>query len=295
MTQLRALIYRNTKLYFKDKGMFFTSLITPMVLMLLYVTFLANVYRDSFASAAPEGISGNYIDALVAGEVVSSLLAVSCVTVSFCCNLLMVQDKACGNRADLTIAPVKNKTLALGYYIATLVSSSVICLIATALGFGYIATMGWYLSMADVLLILADVFLLVMFGTALSSVIGFFLSTLGQLSAVGTVVSSAYGFLCGAYMPISQFSEGLQKVIKLLPGTYGTVLTRYHCTRGVFEKMQEAGMPQQYVQNLMRSIDCRIEIGQTAVSAPVMYLILGTTVCVLIGAYIFMNQRKAKE
>ena len=44
MTGLGALIQRNTKLYFKDKGMFFTSLITPVILLVLYATFLANVY-----------------------------------------------------------------------------------------------------------------------------------------------------------------------------------------------------------------------------------------------------------
>ena len=41
MTGLGALIRRNSKLYFKDKGMFFTSLITPMILLVLYVTFLS--------------------------------------------------------------------------------------------------------------------------------------------------------------------------------------------------------------------------------------------------------------
>ena len=29
------------------------------------------------------------------------------------------------------------------------------------------------------------------------------LTTQGQLSAVGTIVSAGYGFICGAYMPIS--------------------------------------------------------------------------------------------
>ena len=51
MNQLSALIKRNTKLYFKDKGMFFTSLITPLILLVLYGTFLGNVYEDSFKSA----------------------------------------------------------------------------------------------------------------------------------------------------------------------------------------------------------------------------------------------------
>ena len=51
MIGLGALIRRNSKLYFKDKGMFFTSLITPMILLVLYVTFLSRTYEDSFRSA----------------------------------------------------------------------------------------------------------------------------------------------------------------------------------------------------------------------------------------------------
>lgn len=51
MTGLGALIRRNTKLYFKDKGMFFSSLITPVILLVLYATFLKKVFDDSFRSA----------------------------------------------------------------------------------------------------------------------------------------------------------------------------------------------------------------------------------------------------
>ena len=43
MKELKALIKRDTKLFFKDKGMFFTSLITPVILLVLYATFLANI------------------------------------------------------------------------------------------------------------------------------------------------------------------------------------------------------------------------------------------------------------
>ena len=48
MTGIAALIKRNMKLYFKDKGMFLTSLITPLILLVLYGTFLRNVYEDIF-------------------------------------------------------------------------------------------------------------------------------------------------------------------------------------------------------------------------------------------------------
>ena len=55
MTGLWALVKRNTKLYFKDKGMFISSLITPIILLVLYSTFLKKVYEDSFRSALKAG------------------------------------------------------------------------------------------------------------------------------------------------------------------------------------------------------------------------------------------------
>ena len=48
---LGSLISRNIKMFFKDKGLVISSLITPLILILLYVTFLRNVYVDSFHSA----------------------------------------------------------------------------------------------------------------------------------------------------------------------------------------------------------------------------------------------------
>ena len=50
MTGLGNLVVRNIKMYFKDKGLFFTSLITPIILLVLYVTFLAKSFKDTFTS-----------------------------------------------------------------------------------------------------------------------------------------------------------------------------------------------------------------------------------------------------
>ena len=240
MTGLGALVRRNTKIYFKDKGMFFTSLITPIILLVLYVTFLANVYEDSFRSAlemAGASVSEKVIWGCVGGQLVSSLLAVICVTVAFCSNLLMVQDKITGARRDMTVSPVTSGTLAMGYYLATMLSTLLVCLTAMVVCLGYLAYVGWFLTVGDVLALFLDVILLVLFGTALSSCVNFPLSTNGQASAVGTIISAGYGFVCGAYMPVSSFSEGVQKVISFLPGTYGTSLLRNHAMRGAFEEV----------------------------------------------------------
>ena len=292
MTGLSALIRRNTKLYFKDKGMFFTSLITPLILLVLYSTFLSNVYEQTFRGAleaAGATVSDKLIGGCVGGELVSSLLAVSCVTVAFCSNLLMVQDKITGARRDLTIAPVKPGTLALSYYLSTLLSTLLICFAAAGVCLGYLAYVGWYLTAADVAALLLDVTLLVLFGTALSSLVNFPLSTSGQGSAVGTIVSAGYGFICGAYMPISQFSEGLQKVISFLPGTYGTSLLRNHALRGVFAEMESQGFPALVVEAIRDSVDCNLYFFGDKVELGNMYVVLIASIAIAIGLYVGMN------
>ena len=296
MIGLGMLIKRNIKMFFKDKGLFFTSLITPLILLVLYISFLGNVYRDSFKMAFPQGVEipEQLLSAAVGGQLISSLLAVCCVTVAFCSNMLMVQDKVTGARKDFMMTPVKGSTLALGYYVSTLVSTLIICLVAMGAGFLYLGKVGWYLSGRDVVCLLLDVFLLVMFGVALSSIINVGLSTQGQISAVGSMVSSMYGFLCGAYMPISQFSEGLQKVISFLPGTYATSLLRNHALRSVFAELEAEGYSDEVIQVLRDSIDCNVYFFGENVGVPAMYTVLGVSVVVLVGIYVILNVVKKK-
>lgn len=297
MNSLLALVRRNTKLFFKDKGVLFPSLITPIILLVLYATFLANVYRDSFEAGMPKGFSvpEKLINGCVGGELFSSLLAVCCVTVAFCSNMIMVADKMTGARNDLTMTPVKKSVMAFGYYISTLISTLIVCLIATAASFIYLANIGWYISVSDIFILLIDVVLLSLFGTAISSIINFFLSTQGQMSAVGTIVSAGYGFICGAYMPISQFGSGLQKVISFLPGTYGTSLIRNHALRGVFEEMKAQNFPSEVVENIKDSIDCNLYFFGDKVELGTMYLIVGGSVVVLVMVYVLINALKGSK
>jgi multidrug/hemolysin transport system permease protein len=296
MKQFRELTRRNIILFFKDKGMFFTSLITPAILLVLYATFLGNIYKDSFLSSLPEGftLAEDLINGLVGGQLMSSILAVSCVTVAFSSNMLMVQDKANGTIKDLSISPVKKSTLALSYYFATLISTLIICYVALAICLLYVSFIGWFISFADVMFLMLDVFLLVMFGTALSSIINFFLSSQGQIAAVGTIMSAGYGFICGAYMPISSFSSGLQKVVSFLPGTYGTSLVRNHSMNGAFREMKSVGIPGNVVEMIRDSIDCNLYFFDNKIEVPAMYIILTLTTVAFVCIYVALNALKRK-
>ena len=240
MKTVLALMDRNRKLFFKDKGMLFTAMITPVILIVLYATFLAKVFKDSFTAAISDmiTISDKLINGTVAAQLTASLMAVSCITVTFCVNLTMVQDKGKWNKEGFLMLHRSARKNLFGIFLSTVANSLMVNALAFVLCLGYLLKMGWYMNTADVLWVLFDMILLVLFGSTLSSIISFPLTTQGQLSAVGTIVSAGYGFICGAYMPISNFGSGLQKALSYLPSTYATSLIKNHMLHGVFREME---------------------------------------------------------
>ena len=290
MKKIINLTIRNIKVYFSDKGMFFTSLITPAILLILYSTFLANVYKDAFISAIPDGIqiSNKLLNGLVSGQLVGSLLSVSCITVAFCSNMLMVQDKVNGNLKDLIITPTDKKTLAISYFLASFISTLIVNLFALGLCLIYIAINGWFMNTNDILLIVLNVISLTLFGCILSSLINSFLSTQGQISAVGSIVSSMYGFIAGAYMPMSQFGTGLRNALLFLPTTYATALMKNSVMESTFRELAKI-IPNNAINSLKESIDIRLIFNNNVISISTMYLIVIITIIVLFILYILKH------
>ena len=292
-----TLVNRNRKLFFRDKGMLLSSLITPIILIVLYATFLEKVYKDSFTTNLPVvvDISEKLINGTVAGQLAAALLAVSCVTVTFCVNLTMVQDRALGVRKDFDVSPIRKPMVYLGYFFSTVQNSLMVNLLALVLCLGYIGIMGWYLTVMDVALLILDLLILVLFGAVLSSIVCYPLKTQGQMSAVGTIVSAGYGFVCGAYMPISNFGEGLQRVMSYLPGTYGTALIKNHMLRGVFAEMETKGFPAEVVTGIATSLDCNPTFQGNVVEPEYMMLIMIGTVVLLGGLYLLITALPEKS
>lgn len=199
----------------------------------------------------------------------------------------MVRDKVNNARSDLLVSPVKSYVLALAYYIATVISSLTICYIALGISLVFVAFSHWFFTASSLLMLLLDVFLTVLFGTALSSIINFFLTSEGQISAVGTIISAGYGFICGAYMPINSYNSGLKNVIMFTPGTYCTSLIRNHSLAGAFKEMSD--WPIEAIKSIKDGIDCNLYLFDKQISIAGMYGIVLITILVLITIYIVIN------
>lgn len=295
-TAVRYFAKRNINLFFKDKGTFFASLITPIILFVLYISFLKNVYVQSIESVIPKGITNidDLINSFASSQLISSILAVSCVTVAFCSNIIMAQDKITGARNDLLVTPIKPSQLALGYYLANVATTMIVGFIAAAVGFVYIAIIGWYFSFTDVVLILLDVVLTVLFGTAAAALVDSFISTQGGIGAVSTIISSLYGFLCGAYMPISQMGESFRDFVMFIPGTYATGLFRNHYMNSVLSEFSKK-LPDEAITAIRDSFDMNMYFFDEKVSIPTMYLIVIISIVVLISAYVLVTKLRKEK
>lgn len=288
MLELRKmflLINRNTKTYFKDKFLFFTSLLTPLILLVLFFTFLKNVYIDSFTAAFPPNftVDRNLLNGTAGAWLLSSVVSVSSVTVAFCANMVMVDDKIHHALNDFKVAPVKSTTISLSYFISNFFVVTLVMICVLALGFIYLAIVGWYISVGEFFMILLGCLCNILFGSLLSTIVLSFVHSQGMQSAVATLVSALYGFISGAYMPISSFSVGLQNFLGLLPSTYGTSIIRNHCMSGYLSAMSANGLPNDAIEAIRNGFDANIKVFGNNIPLPAMYgIFLGTCAFLLI-------------
>lgn len=294
LRKMRYLTLRNIKLYFKDKMTFLVSLITPLILLVLFIAFLKSTYEDSILSIIQGfDLDQSLIDAFTGGWLFSSVLATSCITVAFCSGMMVI-DKINRANIDFMVSPVKKSTLQLSYVLANFFSTFIITFVLLIVGLIYLACVGFYITFVDILLIVFGIIITSLFGTILANIIWTFTHSQGVVSGVCTLVSALYGFICGAYMPISTMGQGMQYFVSLLPGTYATVLFRQGFLNSVLNRMRET-LPQDMINGIASGFDVKMSFFGHDVSTLALILVISISTIVLLGVFLFINKFKKKN
>ena len=277
------------------------SLLTPLILLVLFATFLRNVYVDSFRAALT---SNNFqfenqnrlIEGMAGAWLLSSIVGVSSVTVAFMSNLIMIEDKINSTLNDYLVSPVKPTTLSIAYFVSNFFVTFAVIMCVMLIGHIYLAAVGWYISVGDAFMIIVDCICCILFGTLFAGVVESFVSTQGGLSAVVSLVSSMYGFLCGAFMPISTFSAGLRNVLGLLPGTYSIGILRNHYLGGYVSALADEGVSVEVLEGIKDSFDANLYLFGHQIPLGAMYgILVGACGLLLIGyvtIVILKNKKK---
>lgn len=290
---------RNIKVYFKDKLTFVFSLMTPIILVVLFLLFLRGVYEDSLVESLKGfEISKKMINGFTGSWLFSSIMTTSCITIAFCSNM-RIDDKLKKTLRCFEIAPLDKFSLSLSYTVSNFITTLLICTIVMIISFIYLAIVGWYLTFGDVMLIIVDMLLTTTMGSLIISIVGLFINSQGALSGICTLVSSMYGFLCGAYMPISSMGKGIQNFVGFIPGTYSTVIFRKAYMNGILDEMGETIKSQAMDETISKQImdkvrvgfDCEYYFFDHKVSFGVLFAVVISTIVVLLSIYLALNIR----
>ena len=226
----KGMTIRNMKVYSKDKISLLLSMLTQLIVLGLFLLFLKSNYIDVINENLGElkdKLSKRDVEAIVNSWLIAGVVGTSVVTAALNALSVMVHDKMDRIDYDYTAAAVKGSTVVLSYFTGAMLCAFATSTVLLTAGFVFLFAGGVFLySITDILLIYAIVLLGSVSATmVLMTFISFFKKD-STLSAFGILVSVAIGFVVGAYMPVGQFSEKVQTVVNLVPGSQVTALLR---------------------------------------------------------------------
>lgn len=222
----RGITLRNIKVYLKDRFTIVISMLTQIIILLLYLLFLKNNYVDgiseiinSFGDIGSK-ITSEDITAIVNSWLLSGVVGTSVITVAFNSLTVMVSDKYEKICYDYGAAPVKNHIIVLSYFSGAVINTvfvSSILMTAGLLVLHFINNINY--TFTEILSIYGIVALGSISATLILMLFVSFFKKNSTYNAFGIMISAAVGFVIGAYIPVSQFGENIQTAVNLLPGS----------------------------------------------------------------------------
>ncbi len=238
---------RNVIVFLKDRQSVVFSLLTSIIVLVLYLLFLKGTFVDAIETVLSQQsmlsgrISAGDIDMFANLILVTGILGSAMITVPFNCLTTIVRDRE--NRVDYDIlaTPVKRWQIVLSYYLAGAFSSILLNGIILTVALMVIRMQGnLYLSAADICQTYGIVALGSVSATAVFMILVLFFKTSSASGAFFGILSAASGFVIGAYIPISQFSEKVQTVCNIFPASQVTILLRNKLLGGLLGHMDES-------------------------------------------------------
>ncbi|MBP5554351.1 MAG: ABC transporter permease [Lachnospiraceae bacterium] len=247
MRKFMGLTKRNLLVYFKDKGAILFSLLTSLIVLVLYLLFLKGTFEDAFESALANAefirsfINDGDIEVFVNITLLIGMLGSAMITVPYSCLTTIVKDRENKIDYDISATPIKRWQIVLSYFTAASISACIMTGILLAAGM-IILSMdgGLLLGTVDILKAFGMVIIGSVSSTALFMAFMLFFKTAQSSNAFFGMLSAAAGFVIGAYIPISQFSDKVQTFCNLFPATHVTIAIRNILMRGVVDKMNNS-------------------------------------------------------
>ena len=242
MRGILGFIKRNVLLFFKDWQSILFSLLTSIIVLVLYLLFLKGTFVSAIQSAMEQypGLASMVpqkdIDMFANLFLLSGILGSAMISVPFSCITVLVKDRANKVDYDILATPMKREQIILAYFISAVLTSILLNSIILAVGLIGIRMQGnMYLNISQVVKVFSVVALGSISASAIFMIVVLFFKTVSACEAFFGILSAASGFVIGAYIPISQFSNEVQTVCNLFPASQITIMLRNILLNGLLE------------------------------------------------------------
>lgn len=299
----RGMTIRNIKVYAKDKMAILLSLLTQIIVLGLYLMFLKSNYVDIINNGL-EGfkdlVSKADIEGLVNSWLISGVIGTSVVTVALNTLNLMVKDKEDKIDSNYRASSVKGSTVVMSYFSGAVASTFIISSILLSAGYIFLACTGTFcLDIPQQLLVYALTLLGSVSGTLVLMLFISFFKKSATLSSFGVMVSASIGFIVGAYVPVSQFSENVQTIVNLVPGSQIAAMMRNILVGPAIDNIDKTldGIDKgQFAENAREMFALKLKIFGTEVDTGFMltysFIIIAVFAVLNIALYKISSKRK---
>lgn len=242
MRGILGLIKRNLLLFFKDWQSILFSLLTSIIVLVLYLLFLKGTFVRAMQSAMEQYpglasmVSEKDIDMFANLLLLTGILGSAMISVPFSCITTLVRDRANKVDYDILATPMKRGQIIFAYFVSAVLTSTLLTDIILAVGLIGIRMQGnMYLNISQVVKAFSIVALGSISASAIFMIVVLFFKTVSACEAFFGILSAASGFVIGAYIPISQFSNEVQTVCNLFPASQITIMLRNILLNGLLE------------------------------------------------------------
>ncbi|RDH10245.1 ABC transporter permease [Tsukamurella pulmonis] len=234
---LLHLTRRNVVVFFRDPAAVFFSLLSPIILFVLFSAFLGGVQTDALQKSLPAA-SADDVDAFVYSWVIANLVMITTATTSLSALVVFVNDRVGNVFRDFLVSPISRLQMILSYLlgafaVSVALSTTVFVLADVYLGVVHSAA----LSVGALAQAYAQLIGFCLLFSAIWSFVVTFIGSAGVFTSVATIVGTAGGFLAGAYITVGALPSGVVTFMNLLPLNQAATLMRGPFTRGPLDAL----------------------------------------------------------
>ncbi len=243
MKVVATLVVRNLRIFFRDRMGVFLSLLSALILLLLYTLFLGSQQVSSLNDSFGKGAEVS-VDGFVNSWVFAGILMTTTVTTGLAAMNIFVEDRYAGRFKEFLVSPVSKLQLAAGYLLAAFTVAVVMSLIVFGVGLAIFAATGQaMLSIVEIFQTLGYLLLLCLTFSAMAAFGASFIKSSGGFTSLSTIVGTGIGFLAGSFVPVGVLPDSVANVINALPFSQAAMLMRQPLVADQLSKLAEVNAP----------------------------------------------------